>query len=72
MMTLTLNACGMDRFDTRESTKALLPEIVQYGEKQTQGAIKEVRGNTCPIHVEFAKDYIKVRDGLRLIRDELK
>lgn len=67
-----LTGCGTTRYDTKESTKILMPPLIQYDEKTRIGAIEEVIGNTCPIHVEFAKDYVQIRDRIRLIRDELK
>ena len=72
-MMLTLNACTKDQYsyDTKESTKALMPTIVQYEQKTLDSAITEVSGGACPIHVEFAKDYIQIRDRLRLIESEL-
>lgn len=74
MMMLILTACSKDqyRYDTKESTKALLPNLVQYGEKETRGAVMEVKAGSCPVHVEFAKDYIQIRDRIRLIKKELE
>lgn len=70
-MGLILTGCGVTRYDTKESTKILLPTIVQYSEKETRAAIEEVSGGSCPVHVEFAKDYVQIRDRLRLIKKEL-
>lgn len=73
VMLITLTACSKDyRYDTKESTKALLPSLVQYSEKETRGAVMEVKTGACPIHIEFTKDYIQIRDRIRLIKKELK
>lgn len=69
---ITLNACGVSRYDTKESTKAILPTLVQYGDEIQDKAIEEVEGGQCQAHVEFAKDYIHLRDKIRLIKDELR
>ena len=67
-----LSGCTGKRFDTKESTKILLPTIIQYdGETQNQAA-KEIESGQCKALTELTKGYSQLRDRLRLIKDELK
>lgn len=63
---------GNIRYDTKESTKALLPEIVQYSREKQTGAAKEIKNGYCPILTEFTQDSAQLRDRLRLIKKELE
>lgn len=72
MMLPLLAGCGQARYDTTESTKILLPKIVQYDAEIQSMAADEVRSGSCPALTEFTKDYVQLRDRLRLVRDELK
>jgi len=69
-----LTGCAKEsiRYDTKESTKALLPQIVEYSRaKQVTGA-KEIESNLCPVLTDFTQDGSKLRDQIRLIKQELK
>lgn len=72
MSLFLLSGCEVNRFDTKESTKILLPAIVQYDDKIQDEAIEEIESGQCYALTEFAKDYSQIRDRLRLIKDELK
>ena len=71
-MGMLLASCGVKRFDTKESTKALLPSIVAYSDTIQDQAIKEIEEGQCYALTEFTKDYSQLRDRLRLIKEELK
>lgn len=61
-----LSACGTVPFDTRQSTRLVLPEVVQYEQQLLDQAANEVEAGTAPALTELAKDYKVMRDQTRL------
>lgn len=68
---VTLSGCGVTRYDTEESIKAIMPSLVQYDKEIQDKALQEAQSGVCEAHIEFAKDYIQLRDKIRVIEKEL-
>jgi len=49
-----------------------LPPIIQYDREVQNEARKEIEGGQCKVLSGFSKDYLQLRDRLRLVRKELK
>ena len=71
VMPLLLTACGGKRFDTTQSTKLLLPPVIQYDSDLLQSAANEVESGKAPALTELVKDYKVTRDKIRIAQKEL-
>lgn len=71
MILLLLSGCGTARYDTKESTKILLPQIVEYSRSLQDNAATEIESGQCKALAEFAKDYVQMRDRVRFVRNKI-
>ena len=72
MTPLILTSCGEATFDTSQSQGLVLPGVVQYSRETQIKAAQEAITGSCPVHVDFGKDYKVMRDQVRLAEEFLK
>lgn len=56
-----LTACGT-------TISRALPDVQKYTEEERHKAIQEIESGTCPVLVEYIKDYKVMRDQTRSLK----